>query len=102
ELLVQVEANIIVAVRAGEPGDVHREQGTHLPVGRRGGRPGRQAAHGWPVPETAPLALAIRSCAQKLIRSSSLNDRGDPPAGGVRPLASVQFLVSIAASRSSA
>jgi hypothetical protein len=91
ELLVQVEADIIVAVRAGEPGDVHREQGTHLPVSRRGGRPGRWAAHGWPTAGTGSLALAIRSSAQKLIRSSSLSDRGEMPAGkgpagGQRPV----------------
>src|SRR5262249_22959945 len=102
KLLVQVEANVIIAVRAGEPGYVHREQGTHLPVSRRGGRPGRWAAHGWPVLGTAPLALAIRSSAQKLIRSFSLTDRGKTPAGKARPVASVQSVMRIAARRSSA
>src|SRR6185437_2282854 len=90
ELLAKVESNVIVAVRASEPGDVHREQGTHLPVSRRGGRLGRWAAHGRPAPGTTPLALAIRSSAQKLIRSS-LSDRGEMPTGKVRPVASVQF-----------
>src|SRR4029079_1646330 len=59
ELLVEVEANVIVAVRAGEPGDVHREQGTHLPVSRRGGRLGRWAAYGKPAAGPTPRVRAL-------------------------------------------
>src|SRR4029079_5165895 len=102
ELLVQVEANVIVAVGAGEPGDVHREQGTHLPVSRRGGRLGRWAAHGRPAPGGTPLVLALRSSVRQLMSSSALSDRGEMPTGKVRPVASVQFVMRIAAKRSSA
>jgi hypothetical protein len=37
ELLVQVQADVVVAVRPGESGDVDREQGAELAVSRRGG-----------------------------------------------------------------
>ena len=102
ELLVQVETNVIVAVRAGESGDVHREQ-EYIPARQPEGRASwpmggsRQARAG----DDAARArhLVIRPEADQVFFAS---DRGEMPTGKVRPPASVQFVMRIAARRSSA
>jgi hypothetical protein len=101
EFLVQVPADVVVAVRPGVSGDVDGDQGADLAVRRGRWRPGGRAAHGATAAETAVPAAVRWSSAQKLISSSSLSICGGMPARRVRPVASVQLVMSSRASSSS-
>jgi hypothetical protein len=71
ELLVQVQADVIVAVRSSESGDVNGKNGAHLPISWRGRRPAGWARHSASAGEAGAVrpAAVFLSSAQKLLET---------------------------------